>query len=185
MRVTLVTELTALDGCFVSCGNIYGFIVIKNTILWRFDTEYSVYNVGNIVTPARPIYLTDQNWSDMQRGDTWSKLKISNIAPRLTNCRNLNSWPAFKMCRRHPSTPRYFWVLQVVLLLPWSWQNLVRISRLYLTKNKRKNWWGRGALWHLPANQGSALHNRLVVLGPGLVSDSSQPSQLSAPALAH
>ena len=72
-------------GVLLVCGNIYGFIVIKNTILWRFDTEYSVYNVGNIVTPARPIYLTDQTWSDMQRGDTWSKQKIPNIAPTLTN----------------------------------------------------------------------------------------------------
>lgn len=172
MRVTLVTELTALDGCFVSCGNIYGFIVIKNTILWRFDTEYSVYNVGNIVTPARPIYLTDQNWSDMQRGDTWSKLKISNIAPRLTNCRNLNSWPAFKMCRRHPSTPRYFWVLQVVLLLPWSWQNLVRISRDYISPRTSVRTGGveGNSDTFLPIRTGG---------GAGVLSDSSPPSQIS------
>ena len=172
MRVTLVTELTALDGCFVSCGNIYGFIVIKNTILWRFDTEYSVYNVGNIVTPARPIYLTDQNWSDMQRGDTWSKLKISNIAPRLTNCRNLNSWPAFKMCRRHPSTPRYFWVLQVVLLLPWSWQNLVRISRDYISPRTSVR------TGEVEGNSDTFLPIRTGGVA-GVLSDSSPPSQIS------
>ena len=37
---TIVTELTAPDGCFVGGGNIYGFIVIKILFLWRFDTQY-------------------------------------------------------------------------------------------------------------------------------------------------
>ena len=69
-------EVTGADGG----GNIYGFIVIKNTLLWRFDTECSVYNVGNIVTPARPIYLTDQNWSDMQRGE--NLIQTENIQHR-------------------------------------------------------------------------------------------------------
>ena len=48
-------------------------LFVKTTPLSDVLILRGEYNVGNIVTPARHIYLRNQNWSDMQRARSWSR----------------------------------------------------------------------------------------------------------------